>query len=308
MTIIDGRALADKIRKEIKTEIKQLGIVPGLAVILVGNNPASHLYVSLKEHACKDIGVKFERYFFEGTEPQHEVLSTIQELNMRDNIHGILVQVPLPAGYEEDIVISQIDPKKDVDGFHQANLRAIMDGEPRIMPAVDLGIVALIDEAIAVGVAHESARQSARALARYSNNHAAPPLQNKKAVLIVNRTVYAVALEYMLEERGADVHIILRPKEVTPEIITKLKRADVLVVARGRANFINGDMLKNGAIVIDVGTNKLNGLVVGDVDFDSTTDKPGFITPVPGGVGPMTVAMLLKNILQLAKQSPPPLR
>ena len=295
MTIIDGRTLADKIRKEIKAEIKQLGIGPGLAVILIGHNPASHLYVSLKEHACKDIGVKFERYLFEGTEPPHQILSTIQELNMRDDIHGILVQVPLPAGYEEDIIISQIDPRKDVDGFHQANLRAIMDGEPRIMPAVDLGIVALIDAAIQIECSATLQGRPSEAKASHYT------LQNKKAVLIVNRTVYAVALEYMLEERGADVHIILRPKEVTPDIVAKLKNADVLVVARGRANFINGDMLKNGAIVIDVGTNKLNGLVVGDVDFDSTLKKPGFITPVPGGVGPMTVAMLLKNILRLAK-------
>lgn len=320
MQILDGRKLAAKIRAEVKKEIQQLGIVPGLAVILVGKNPASHLYVSLKEKAAREVGIHFEKYVFEATlshppspplgqggklhknSPPSEggarggqmrcgcqqcVLAKIQELNERDDIHGILVQVPLPPQYGEDAIISQIDPKKDVDGFHQVNLRAILAGEPKIFPAVALGIVALIDDAARTVL--ESQGQSS--------------LTGKKAILLVNRTEFAAPVEYLLKKRGAQVQTILRAKEITPDIANQLRAADVLVVARGRAGIIKGDMIKSGAIVIDAGTNKLpDGRVVGDVNFASTRDKSGFITPVPGGVGPMTVAMLLKNTLELAKK------
>lgn len=304
MTILDGRALAEQIIGEVKTEIADLGITPGLAVILVGDNPASHLYVSLKEKAAKDVGIHFEKHVFIGDRPESEILTRIQELNEREDIHGIIVQVPLPKQYDEDIIIAQMDPKKDADGFTQANLRAILAGQPRIIPAVALAIVALIDAACAAGIAYESARQSARALARYSNSHKAQPLQNKKAVLIVNRTEFAAPVELLLEERGADVHIILRAKTATPQVIAQIKGADIVVSARGHAKFITGDMLKDGAIVVDVGTNTLpNGRVVGDVDFDSAKNNAGYITPVPGGVGPMTVAMLLRNTLELAKMT-----
>ncbi len=282
MQIIDGRKLAQKIRKEVKLEIQRLGLAPSLAVILVGKNPASHLYVALKERACKKTGINFEKHVFTGTEPQGQILAKIQELNEREDIHGILVQVPLPAGYEEAIVISQIDPKKDVDGFHQVNLRAIIAGEPRIFPAVALAIAALIDEA----AAH----------LKWTD------LKNRHVALLVNRMEFAAPLEYLLEKRGAEVQLILRPKTITLAHEKIIRQADVLVVARGRADFVNGAMLKSDAIVIDVGTNQLpGGKIVGDVNFESTKEKTGFLTPVPGGVGPMTVAMLLKNILALAK-------
>lgn len=277
MQLIDGRALASKIRAQVKHEIQRLGITPGLAVILVGDNPASHLYVSLKEKAAREVGIKFEKYVFGGGEPQSEILDKIQELNEREDIHGILVQVPLPSSYDENTVIGQIDPKKDVDGFHQVNLRAILNGKPRIIPAVALAIAALVDEAT-------------------------PNLSDKTATILANRTEFAAPIEYLLNQRGAEVHIILRAKEITPEIAAKLRTADVLVVARGHAGIIKGGMIKDGAIVIDAGTNKLSdGRVVGDVDYEAARNKPGFITPVPGGVGPMTVAMLLKNTLELAK-------
>lgn len=314
MQIIDGRNLATKIHAEVKEEIARLGITPGLAVILVGDNPASHLYVALKEKAAREVGIHFEKYVFAATgihehkaKPwatqglalcgcQQCVLSKIQELNEREDIHGILVQVPLPPGYDEDVVINQIDPKKDVDGFHQVNLRAILADEPRIIPAVALGIVALVDEA-----AHTMQRSAALHVPLGGAQD--PALQNKKITLIVNRTEFAAPIEYLLEQRGALVHIILRAKEITPDIVAQLRTADVLIVARGHAGIIKGNMLKNGAIVIDVGTNRLpDGRLVGDVDFHSTRDKTGFITPVPGGVGPMTVAMLLKNTLGLAKK------
>ncbi|MDO8505692.1 MAG: bifunctional 5,10-methylenetetrahydrofolate dehydrogenase/5,10-methenyltetrahydrofolate cyclohydrolase [bacterium] len=308
MQQIDGRAIAAQIQQEIKEEIERLGITPGLAVILVGNNPASHLYVSLKEKAAKEVGIYFEKHLFSGTEPESEILARIQELNERDDIHGIIVQVPLPPQYSEDIVISQMDPKKDADGFHQVNLRALLSGEPKIFPAVALAIMALIDEAVQMirsaavhlplGGAPDAPEQSS---VRGRQDLA---LQNKKAVLIVNRTEFAAPVEYLLEERGALVNIMLHKKEMTPDAIAKLRTADIVVTARGRANFITGNMVKDGAIVIDVGTNTLpDGKMVGDVDFQSTGDMQGFITPVPGGVGPMTVAMLLKNTLELAKIS-----
>jgi len=290
MQLIDGRALAAKIHKEIAQEVRALEITPGLGVILVGENPASHLYVALKEKAAKEVGIKFEKYVFRGTEPEAKIIEKIRELNAREDIHGILVQVPLPPAYSEDAIINTIDPKKDADGFHQVNLRAILAGEPRIFPAVALAIVALIDEAC------EKAKLLPAA------QHKSLALDYRKAILLVNRTEFAAPLEYLLEERGALVHIILRAKTITPDIAAQLKKADVLVVARGHAGIIKGEMIKDGTIVIDVGTNKLpDGRVVGDVDFASSRDKPGFITPVPGGVGPMTVAMLLKNVLELAK-------
>lgn len=282
MQIIDGREIAEKIQQEVKDEIKRLGLNPGLAVILVGDNPASHLYVGLKEKACQEVGIKFERYEFRDDVPQSSILAKIQELNERDDIHGILVQVPLPSGYDEDVLMSQIDPKKDVDGFHQVNLRAILEGKPRTMSAVALAIVALIDEAM------ETARL--------------PNIEGHKAVIIANRTEFVAPIEYLLEKRGALIHLVLRAKTVTQDIAAQLKSADILIVARGHANFVNADMIKDGAIVIDAGTNRLpDGRVVGDVDFESTHNLSGFITPVPGGVGPMTVAMLLKNALMLAQ-------
>ncbi len=317
MQQIDGRAIAAQIQQEVKEEITRLGITPGLAVILVGENPASHLYVSLKEKAAKEVGIYFEKHLFSGNEPETEILERIRELNERDDIDGIIVQVPLPRGYHEDIVISQMDPKKDADGFHQVNLRALLSGEPQIFPAVALAIVALIDEAAAcIAKNQESNRKVGAPSSRLDSSdihtsHHDLPLANRHALLLVNRTEFAAPIEYLLEEHGALVHIILRAKEITPDIIAQIKRADVVVAARGRAHIIDGNMLKDGAIVIDVGTNALpDGKVVGDVDFsaeggsasggDSFRNKPGFITPVPGGVGPMTVAMLLKNTLELA--------
>ncbi|OGL66018.1 hypothetical protein A3B21_00625 [Candidatus Uhrbacteria bacterium RIFCSPLOWO2_01_FULL_47_24] len=300
MQIIDGRKLAARIRAEVKEEIARLGSTPGLAVILVGKDPASHLYVALKEKACTEAGIKFEKYVFSGTEPESEIIETIRKLNGRDDIHGILVQVPLPAIYHEDVILSTLDPSKDVDGFHQVNLRAILEGKPRIIPCVALAIVALVDEAI---------KQKGDVSLFAHKKGDAPFL----AVLIANRMEFAAPLEYLLEKRGALVQIILRAKEVTTDISAQIKSADILIVARGHANFVSGDMIKDGAIVIDVGTNTLpDGKVVGDVDqglalskkgLSPMGDKPGYITPVPGGVGPMTVAMLLKNTLELAKNA-----
>ncbi|KKU73951.1 MAG: Bifunctional protein FolD [Parcubacteria group bacterium GW2011_GWA2_47_26] len=330
MQLIDGRAIADKIRQEVKEEITRLGITPGLGVILVGNDPASYLYVSLKQKACQEVGIKFEKYVLPTTDTHKGVIprraaeesradqnneilryaqndnvcgceqciiNLIRNLNVRPDIHGILVQVPLPPPYNKNKIISTLEPDKDVDGFHQVNLRATLEGEARIIPGVALGVDALIGETLRVKGAASNFTEQNLEVGPFANS-----LTNKKAVLLMNSTTFALPIEYLLEGRGALVHIILRPSEITPEIIAQLKTADIFVVAIGRPQIIKGDMLKDGAIVIDVGTNRLpDGKLVGDVDFETTQNKPGFITPVPGGVGPMTVAMLLRNTIELAK-------
>lgn len=284
MILLDGRSLAAKIRAEVKDEIVRLGVKPGLAVILVGNDPASHLYVSLKERACAEVGIHFEKYLFFATEPEEKIIAKIQELNGRADIHGILVQLPLPQGIDEGRVVQAIDAKKDVDGFHQKNLEAILRGAPSIIPGVTLGIAYLIDTAAAGHL----------------------ELKEKNAVLVVNSTTFAAPLEYLLEARGMNVHIVLKPATMSEEVQAQLRRATVVVVAVGIPNFVGANALKDGVIAVDVGTNRLeDGRLVGDIDFESVKEKPGFITPVPGGVGPMTVAMLLKNTLTFARRISP---
>lgn len=279
--ILNGRARAVHIKEEVRNEIKKLGITPGLVAILVGNDPASHLYVTLKEKACAEVGIQFEKYIFPATVPQKMVIDKIRELNTRADIHAILVQVPLPPPLEEDAVIRAIDPTKDVDGFHPENLELLIAGTPKIIPGVALGIFELI---------------------KLSN----VSLPHKRAVLLVNSTTFAAPIEYLLESAGALCHIILAPTDITT-VQNQTKTADILVVAIGRARAITADMIKEGAVVIDVGTNRLpDDTVCGDVDFESVKEKTGAITPVPGGVGPMTVAMLLQNVLRLPNKLPHP--
>lgn len=276
--ILDGRKIAAEIRQQIKIEIKQLGITPGLAVILVGNDPASHLYVNLKEKACYEVGIPITKYLFSETESQEKIIGTIKNLNENENIHAILVQLPLPQNFAEDEVIGAIDPKKDVDGFHKVNLQQTISGNPSIIPGVALGIMCLIEEA----------------------EHT---LAGKKALLLVNSTTFAIPIKYLLEMQGVKVEIKIAPEDLA-SIQTELSNSDILVVAIGRPQAIQKEMIKEGSIIIDVGTNKLpNGTVVGDADYTSVAEKTGAITPVPGGVGPMTVAMLLQNVVKLAKQN-----
>lgn len=293
MEILNGRELAAKIKKQVKEEIARLGLTPlqaarepglvtgltpGLAVVLVGNDPASHLYVGLKEKACAEAGIRFEKFLFFATEPQEKIIAKIKELNAREDIHAILVQIPLPSGFNEDEVVGAIAPEKDVDGFHPENLKYYeaqppQEAEPRIVPGVALGIFELIK------TAHPAFRH---------------------AVLLANSFTFAAPIEYLLKKAGAETETIIAPENLE-EISDKLSQADILVVAIGRAQAVTGEMIKDNAVVIDVGTNRLNGKVVGDVDFESVKEKAGAITPVPGGVGPMTVAMLLKNTVELAK-------
>ena len=274
MKLIDGKKLAEAIRREVKEQIETQGLRPGLAVILVGDDPASHLYVGLKERSCREVGIRFEKFIFPAGVPEETVIETIEAVNGRSDIHGILVQLPLPEGLDENRVVRAIDPRKDVDGFHPENLRLLRTGNPRLVPGVARGIVALIE---ATGV----------------------PLAGKTAALLVNSATFAEPIVALLRARGADSTVILA-KEVA-EKTTEMKNADILIVAIGQPKFIRGEMIKKGAVIIDIGTTRVGDRTVGDVDAESVATRAGWLSPVPGGVGPMTVAMLLKNVLEATK-------
>ncbi|OGL79732.1 hypothetical protein A3F28_00100 [Candidatus Uhrbacteria bacterium RIFCSPHIGHO2_12_FULL_57_11] len=277
MFSIDGRSIAAGIRAQIKHDIARLGITPGLGVILAGADPASHLYVGLKEKACSEVGIKFEKALFFATEPEEKILEKIREFNGRPDIHGILIQLPLPRGYDEDRVIAEMNPAKDADGFHPANLELIKQKNPNVIPGVSLGIMRLIEST-------------------------GTDLAGKKAALIVNSEIFALPLTYLLEKKGTMVEAFLAPR-FPADVRRGTLETDIVVVAVGRAGFIRADMVKDGAIIVDVGTNRVEGKLAGDADFDSFRGRDIRITPVPGGVGPMTVAMLLHNVLELAKRA-----
>ncbi|MBI4435132.1 bifunctional methylenetetrahydrofolate dehydrogenase/methenyltetrahydrofolate cyclohydrolase [Candidatus Uhrbacteria bacterium] len=263
--ILDGRALAARIREKIKTRVSALPSRPGLAVLLVGDDPASSLYVSLKRQACEEAGIAFDLSLYAASAHEDELIEKIRKLNQRRDIHGILVQLPLPT-QNADRIIAAIDPLKDVDGFHPENLERLRGGEPCIASAVALGIMKLIDEAGARG-------------------HA----------VIVSSPLFAAPLQLLLKERAIESTII---QAEHPNLAQQTRTADILIVAEGTPGLITADMVKPGATVIDVGTTRTDEGLKGDVDFDTVKHIAGAITPVPGGVGPMTVAMLLVNILK----------
>ncbi|MEK7619886.1 MAG: bifunctional 5,10-methylenetetrahydrofolate dehydrogenase/5,10-methenyltetrahydrofolate cyclohydrolase [Patescibacteria group bacterium] len=263
--ILDGKQLASRIREKIKTRVAALPSQPGLAVLLVGDDPASHLYVSLKKQACEEAGIFFELNLCPSDTPEQDLIKNIEALNARGDINGILVQLPLP-GQNADRVIAAIDPLKDVDGFHPENLQRLRHGEPCIASAVALGVMKLIDEAKARGSA-----------------------------CIVSSPLFAAPLVLLLKERGVQTTVV---QAEVANLADRTREADILIVAEGIPGLIRGDMVKPGATVIDVGTTRTDEGLKGDVDFDSVEPLAGAITPVPGGVGPMTVAMLLVNILK----------
>jgi methylenetetrahydrofolate dehydrogenase (NADP+)/methenyltetrahydrofolate cyclohydrolase len=270
--IIDGKKIATEIRAKIKKEIAELGITPGLAAILVGADPASHLYVGLKERACAEVGIHFEKYLFFATEPEEKIIAKIEELNKRSDIHGIIVQLPLPSGYDESKIVATIDPEKDADGFHPANIAKLLIGESKIVPPVISGILKLIES---TGI----------------------EMNNKKIAILANSEIFVKPLAEIL--KGNELTISIAPEDPLP----LTRDADIVITALGQPKIITGEMIKPGAILIDVGTTRMDdGTTVGDVDFVSASEKAGWITPVPGGVGPMTVAMLLQNVLDSAKQ------
>lgn len=270
--ILDGREIGARIREKIKARVSAMAKPPGLAVILVGDDPASHLYDALKKKACEEAGIRFELFLYPADEPESSLISKIHALNERDDITGILVQLPLPT-QNADRVISAIRPEKDVDGFHRENIRALAEGRPGIVSALALGIMKLVEEA------ERTLGRSATRVAAVGSERFAEPL----------RTLFS--------ERNA---VVERIDPNDPELASKTSSADTLIVAVGRPGMISGPMVRPGAIVIDVGTTRVGRRVVGDVDAVSVIPIAGALSPVPGGVGPMTVAMLTVNVLRAA--------
>ena len=275
--IIDGAKIAQDIRNEVRRDVltlnKQKGILPGLAVILVGDDPASKIYVSKKAQDCAEVGFLSREYKLPADTGENKLLGLIKELNMDKHIHGILVQLPLPKDIRTDKIIEAIDPRKDVDGFHPYNVGRLVAGNPFHCACTPYGIMELLDRS---GI----------------------ELSGKEAVVVGRSNIVGKPMALMLLARNATVTIC---HTRTKDLAGVTRRADILVAAAGRAQMIKGDMVKDGVVVIDVGTNRLvSGKLVGDVDFAAVSERASYITPVPGGVGPMTRAMLLKNTLNAA--------
>lgn len=277
MQIIDGKALSQQKRAEIKAGssefLAERGRAPGLAVVLVGENPASKIYVRNKIAACEETGVKSFSYYFDDTVSKKELVELIETLNADKNVDGILVQLPLPSHIDEREMLSLIDPKKDVDGFHAANAGALLLGQPALAACTPAGCIELI----------KSTGQT---------------IAGKHAVVVGRSNIVGKPAAVLLLQENATV-TVCHSKTVDLKSITR--QADILVAAIGRKEFITGDMVKEGAIVIDVGMNRVDGKLYGDVNFPEVSKVASYITPVPGGVGPMTITMLLSNTLKAAK-------
>ncbi len=278
--IIDGKLVTTHIRENLCIEVskfkKETGITPGLAVILVGNNPASTVYVRNKHKGCADVGMNSYQIYMPEETTEQELLKKISELNCDDNVHGILVQLPLPKHISEDKVIGAISPFKDVDAFHVSNVGKIVTGSYDFLPCTPAGIMELL---------------------KYYNVE----ISGKECVVIGRSNIVGKPMALLLLAANGTVTVCHSRTNNLKEVT---KRADILVVAIGRANFVTRDMVKEGAVVIDVGINRLeNGKLAGDVDFESVEPIASMITPVPGGVGPMTITMLLKNTLTAARRS-----
>lgn len=271
--IIDGKVIAQKIKDKIKKQVKEMDKKPGLAVILVGDDKASAQYVKLKKKACEYTGVNYHHYCFEGDCAEKEIIDSIKFLNNDPDVDGILVQLPLPEQYNEDKIISAIDPKKDVDGFHAENLDKLQAGKPKIVSPAALGIQKLLEET-------------------------KEKIKDKNILIVCNSKLFSEPLIYLLGKENKVQAISPSHKDLKKLCL----QADILIVAIGKAEFIEKDFIKDNAIVVDVGINEMDGETVGDVNFFNVAEKVSFITPVPGGVGPMTVAMLLENVLKLHKK------
>lgn len=275
--LIDGKATAKEIRAGIKERCAALvarGVTPGLAVVLVGEDPASQIYVRNKERACTAAGIHSETIRMPGDTTQEALEVKIQMLNADVEIDGILVQLPLPEGLDERRILALIDPKKDVDGFHVQNMGALATGTAGFVPGTPKGCMELI-------------RRTGLSLA------------GKEAVVVGRSNIVGKPMALLLLQQNATVTVC---HSRTADLAAHTRRADVLVAAVGKAGFITGDMIKPGAVVIDVGINRVDEhKVVGDVDFESANEVAGYLTPVPGGVGPMTIAMLLENTMESAE-------
>jgi methylenetetrahydrofolate dehydrogenase (NADP+)/methenyltetrahydrofolate cyclohydrolase len=277
--IIDGKAIAQQVRAEWKIRadaLKARGITPGLAVIIVGEDPASRVYVANKVKACAELGLHSEHIALPADTPEAELLDRITALNNDPKIHGILVQLPVPKHIDSSKVLEAIDPAKDVDGFHPVNVGALATGNMRFAPCTPWGCMKLLEKS---GVS----------------------IEGKHAVVVGRSNIVGKPMALLLLQANATVTICTSK---TVDLAKFTRDADILVVAIGRAKMITGDMVKPGAAVIDVGMNRdENGKLCGDVDFDTAKEVAGWITPVPGGVGPMTITMLVANTVQSAERT-----
>ena len=277
--IIDGKKIAAEVRMEIAAECAELkakGVTPGLAVIIVGEDPASKVYVRNKKKGCEEVGFHSEVYELPEATTEEELLALVDKLNYDDAIHGILVQLPLPKHLNDEIIIANIDPKKDVDAFHELNVGKIMIGNYDFLPCTPAGVMVLLEKS---GI----------------------DVTGKECVVVGRSNIVGKPQAMLLLHANGTVTVC---HSRTKDLAEVTRRADILVVAIGKADFITGDMVKEGAVVIDVGMNRREDVkLTGDVDFATVEPKASYITPVPGGVGPMTITMLLRNTLTAAKKT-----
>jgi len=274
--LIDGKALAADVEAETKPRVERLaarGVVPGLATVLVGENPASQMYIRLKHSACDRVGIRSENVVLPEDTTEEQLIVKIQELNERPDIHGILLQLPLPRGLSPQKAMMTIRPEKDADGFHPENMGALLLGAERLVPCTPRGII-------------------------YALERLGKKLEGAEAVIVGHSNVVGKPIAAMMLNRNATVQVC---HVFTRDLARHTREADILVVAAGVPGLIKKDMVKPGAIIFDVGINRVGNKTVGDVDFDEVKDVAGAITPVPGGVGPLTVAMLLSQTVQAAE-------
>lgn len=269
--LLDGKKLANKIRGELAKKVKENELKPNLAVILCGNNEASKIYVNIKSRYCKEVGIDFQEYYLSEDVSEKELLELIEKLNNDKNINGILVQYPVPKQIDLQKVANKILPEKDVDGFNPYNIGLLNIGNPNFIPCTPYGIMKLFEE--------------------YNID-----LVGKKAVIIGRSNVVGKPMAECLLNAGATITVC---HSKTEDLKAELLNADIIISSAGKRNLVTADMVKDGAIVIDVGTNRdENGKICGDVDYENVKNKASYITPNPGGVGPMTVAMLLNNVVK----------
>lgn len=275
--IINGKELAAKIRSELKLEVEKLkekGIVPKLAVIMVGNNSASQVYVRNKSKACNETGIEFEEFLKDENTTQEDLISLIDELNAREDIHGILLQSPIPKHLDMRQAFNRIDYRKDVDGFHPINVGKLVIGEDTFISCTPYGVMKML-EAYNIDI------------------------EGKRAVVIGRSNIVGKPVAQCLLNKNATVTIC---HSKTQNIVDVVREADIVIAALGKPKFVTENMIKDGTVVIDVGINRNEeGKLVGDVDFENVEKKASYITPVPGGVGPMTIAMLLYNLIKATK-------
>jgi methylenetetrahydrofolate dehydrogenase (NADP+)/methenyltetrahydrofolate cyclohydrolase len=277
--LIDGKALAQGIRERIAKDVVELhartGIRPGLAAILVGDDPASKLYVKNKQKACDAAGIYVDEHKLPASTTQAELLALIEKVNADPKVHGILVQLPLPKHIDSKVILDAVAPLKDADGFHPYNMGRLVEGTARFTPCTPKGIMKMIES---TGVA----------------------IEGKRAVVVGRSNIVGKPTALLLMHRNATVTVCHSKTRDLPAVC---REAEILVVAIGKARFLTGDMVRAGAVVVDVGVNRLaDGTFVGDVDFGPVSERASWISPVPGGVGPMTIAMLLENTLESAKR------